>query len=47
MGDGYRARTDRRTALGDTDAKGPVRRVYQQAHHPQDPGPHSGREAGH
>ncbi|MGW0607773.1 MobF family relaxase [Streptomyces sp. NPDC002640] len=38
------ARTDRRTAQADADA---VRPNDQQAHRPQEPGPHRGREAGH
>jgi hypothetical protein len=41
------ARTDRHTAQADADAGRPVRTDDQQAHHPQRPGPHRGREAGH
>ena len=44
-----RARTtmNRYTRRDDTETPHPVRRDDQQAHHPQDPGPHRGREAGH
>jgi hypothetical protein len=40
-----RARADRHTAQA--DAVRPVRPDDQQAHRPQQPGPHRGREAGH
>ncbi|MFJ3198526.1 MobF family relaxase [Streptomyces griseoviridis] len=40
------ARARRRTNPDGSTAH-PVRRDDQQAHHPQDPGPHRGREAGH
>ncbi|MFJ8697017.1 MobF family relaxase [Streptomyces roseolilacinus] len=42
-----RARAHRHTAQADADAVRPVRPDDQQAHHPQQPGPHRGREAGH
>ncbi|MFJ4014484.1 MobF family relaxase [Streptomyces sp. NPDC090026] len=42
-----RARADRHTAPADADAVRPVRPDDQQAHHPQQPAPHRGREAGH
>ncbi|WP_268985769.1 MobF family relaxase [Streptomyces sp. CC228A] len=42
-----RARVDRRTPPADTDAVRPVRPDDQQAHRPQPPAPHRGREAGH
>ncbi|MFF5788608.1 MobF family relaxase [Streptomyces sp. NPDC012693] len=42
-----RARADRRTAPADADAVRPVRPDDQQAHRPQQPAPHRGREAGH
>ncbi|MEU7088097.1 hypothetical protein [Streptomyces achromogenes] len=38
------ARADRHTAQADADV---VRPDDQQAHRPQQPGPHRGREAGH
>ncbi|SCE12421.1 hypothetical protein GA0115239_12219, partial [Streptomyces sp. BpilaLS-43] len=38
---------DRYTRRDDTETPHPVRRDDQQALHPQDPGPHRGREAGH
>ncbi|MYY80829.1 MULTISPECIES: MobF family relaxase [unclassified Streptomyces] len=41
-----RARADRHTPA-DADAVRPVRPDDQQAHRPQQPGPHRGREAGH
>lgn len=41
------ARAARRAAPDDADAAHPVRQDDQQAHHPQQPGPHRGREAGH
>ncbi|WP_189594742.1 MobF family relaxase [Streptomyces massasporeus] len=43
-GDDARARSDRHTAQADADA---VRPDDQQAHRPQQPGPHRGRDAGH
>ncbi|MCK1822480.1 relaxase domain-containing protein [Streptomyces sp. XM83C] len=46
-GDDARARSDRDTAQADADAVRPVRPDDQQAHRPQEPGPHRGREAGH
>ncbi|MDX3488173.1 MobF family relaxase [Streptomyces sp. ID05-18] len=46
-GDESRARAGRHTAQIDTDVVRPVRLDDQQAHHPQDPGLHRGREAGH
>ncbi|MFG3384636.1 MobF family relaxase [Streptomyces sp. NPDC047999] len=42
-----RARADRHTAPADADAVRPVRPDDQQAHRPQQPAPHRGREAGH
>ncbi|OEJ35294.1 hypothetical protein BGK67_31935 [Streptomyces subrutilus] len=42
-----RTRATRYTEQDDPDAVGPVRRDDQQAHRPQEPGPHRGREAGH
>lgn len=42
-----RARADGHTAPADADAVRPVRPDDQQAHRPQQPGPHRGREAGH
>lgn len=42
-----RARADRHTAQADADAVRPVRPDDQQAHRPQQPGPHRSREAGH
>jgi hypothetical protein len=41
------ARADRHTAQVDADVVRPVRPDVQQAHRPQQPGPHRGREAGH
>ncbi|MEG8281003.1 MobF family relaxase [Streptomyces sp. AHA2] len=38
---------NRYTRRDDTETPHPVRRDDQQAHHPQDPGPHRGRETGH
>ncbi|GGS39554.1 hypothetical protein GCM10010205_81550 [Streptomyces nojiriensis] len=45
--DDSRTRTTRYTEPGDADAAHPVRRDDQQAHRPQEPGPHRGRETGH
>ncbi|MGW1007726.1 MobF family relaxase [Streptomyces sp. NPDC002520] len=45
--DDSRVRADRYTDQGDADAVRPVRQDDQQAHRPQEPGPHRGREAGH
>ncbi|MEU7553098.1 MobF family relaxase [Streptomyces sp. NPDC044571] len=45
--DDSRARTDRYAEQDDADAVRPVRQDDQQAHRPQKPGPHRGREAGH
>ncbi|MCX5078609.1 hypothetical protein OHA84_37110 [Streptomyces sp. NBC_00513] len=42
-----RLRADRHTGQHDTDVVRPVRPDDQQAHRPQGPGPHRGREAGH
>ncbi len=45
-----RARSDRHTTQVDASAvrpTSPVRADHQQAHRPQQPGPHRGREAGH
>ncbi|MDN3264062.1 hypothetical protein QWJ26_30470 [Streptomyces sp. CSDS2] len=47
MADDSRVRADRHTAQADADAVRPVRPDDQQAHRPQQPGPHHGREAGH
>ncbi|CAL9327283.1 hypothetical protein SUDANB180_07779 (plasmid) [Streptomyces sp. enrichment culture] len=47
MADDSRVRADRHTAQADADAVRPVRPDDQQAHRPQQPGPHRGREAGH
>ncbi|MFD6248938.1 hypothetical protein [Streptomyces roseolus] len=50
VGDEARARSDRHTAQTDASAvrpTSPVRPDDQQAHRPQQPGPHRGREAGH
>ncbi|MEV5434371.1 hypothetical protein [Streptomyces sp. NPDC052701] len=53
VGDDSRVRADRVRAGrytgqdDDTGAVRPVRPDDQQAHHPQEPGPHRGREAGH
>ncbi|MFH9400779.1 hypothetical protein ACH4JS_13550 [Streptomyces sp. NPDC017638] len=47
-GDDSRVRANRNTVQGnDTGAVCPVRPDGQQAHRPQAPGPHRGREAGH
>ncbi|MGW1513541.1 hypothetical protein [Streptomyces sp. NPDC002394] len=43
-GEDARIRADRHTAQADVS---PVRPDGQQAHRPQEPGPHRGREAGH
>ncbi|MGY4966643.1 MobF family relaxase [Streptomyces sp. 900105245] len=40
-------RVTRHAVPDDADAAHPVRRDDQQAHRPQEPGPHRGREAGH
>ncbi len=45
--DRARATMDRCTEQDDADAVRPVRQGDQQAHRPQEPGPHRGREAGH
>ncbi|WP_331747787.1 relaxase domain-containing protein (plasmid) [Streptomyces sp. NBC_00853] len=45
--DDSRTRATRYTEQDDADAVGPVRRDDQQAHRPQESGPHRGREAGH
>ncbi|MEU5214453.1 hypothetical protein [Streptomyces sp. NPDC020742] len=45
--DDSRARADRYAEQDDADGAHPVRQNDQQAHHPQQPGPHRGREAGH
>jgi hypothetical protein len=48
--DDSRARADRYTEQDDADGVHPMRQVrqdHQQAHRPQEPGPHRGREAGH
>ncbi|MFI7178920.1 MobF family relaxase [Streptomyces spororaveus] len=42
-----RTRATRYAEQDDADAVRPVRRDDQQAHRPQEPGPHRGREAGH
>ncbi|WP_432065602.1 MobF family relaxase [Streptomyces sp. C10-9-1] len=42
-----RVRSDRHTTPADADAVRPVRPDDQQAHRPQQPGAHRGREAGH
>ncbi|WP_328965544.1 hypothetical protein [Streptomyces virginiae] len=42
-----RTRATRYTEQEAADAVGPVRRDDQQAHRPQEAGPHRGREAGH
>ncbi|MET9535643.1 hypothetical protein ABZY02_34680 [Streptomyces sp. NPDC006649] len=46
-GEDSRTRATRYAAPDDADAAHPVRRDDQQAHHPQQPGPHRGREVGH
>ncbi|WP_285440119.1 MobF family relaxase [Streptomyces sp. ISL-24] len=45
--DDSRARADRYADQNDADGVHPVREDDQQAHRPQQPGPHRGREAGH
>ncbi|SES31191.1 conjugative relaxase domain-containing protein, TrwC/TraI family [Streptomyces sp. yr375] len=45
--DDSRVRADRHTDQHDADVVRPVRQDDQQAHRPQEPGPHRGREAGH
>ncbi|WP_436846765.1 hypothetical protein [Streptomyces litmocidini] len=47
MADDSHVRADRPTAQADADVVRPVCPDGQQAHHPQEPGPHRGREAGH
>ncbi|MFC8015380.1 hypothetical protein [Streptomyces cinereoruber] len=50
MADDSRVRSDRHTAQADASAVHPTRPVRpdgQQAHRPQEPGAHRGREAGH
>ncbi|MFI1293333.1 MobF family relaxase [Streptomyces sp. NPDC020792] len=47
MANDSRVRADRRTGQHDADVVRPVRADDQQAHRPQEPGPHRGREAGH
>ncbi|WP_432065661.1 hypothetical protein [Streptomyces sp. C10-9-1] len=47
MADDARVRSDRHTTQADADVVRPMRPDDQQAHHPQEPGPHRGREAGH
>ncbi|MFI8301362.1 MobF family relaxase [Streptomyces nigra] len=50
MADDSRVRSDRHTAQADASTVHPTRLVRpegQQAHHPQEPGPHRGPEAGH
>ncbi|MFF4935166.1 hypothetical protein ACFY2H_40980 [Streptomyces griseofuscus] len=48
LGDDSRDRSDRHTAeQTDASAVRPTRPDGQQAHRPQEPGPHRGREAGH
>ncbi|MGW7824536.1 hypothetical protein ACWGLF_42190 [Streptomyces puniciscabiei] len=42
-----RARADRYAEQDDAGPGHPVREDDQQAHRPQEPGPHRGREAGH
>ncbi|AKJ15696.1 hypothetical protein ABB07_38270 [Streptomyces incarnatus] len=42
-----RARADRYTEQDEAGPVHPVRQDDQRAHRPQQPGPHSGREAGH
>ncbi len=46
MADDSRVRADRHTGQHDADVTRPVRPDDQQAHRPQEPGPHRGREAG-
>ncbi|MEU8687613.1 hypothetical protein [Streptomyces sp. NPDC048665] len=45
--DDSRARKSRYADRDDADEPHPVREDDQQAHRPQQPGPHRGREAGH
>ncbi|MGW1169113.1 hypothetical protein [Streptomyces sp. NPDC002550] len=45
--DDSRARADRYADRDDANGPHPVREDDQQAHRPQQPGPHRGREAGH
>ncbi|MGW0207333.1 hypothetical protein ACWDZ8_16500 [Streptomyces sp. NPDC003233] len=45
--DASRARTERYAEQDDADGAHPVRPNDQQAHPPQEPAPHRGREAGH
>ncbi|MDQ0904680.1 conjugative relaxase-like TrwC/TraI family protein [Streptomyces canus] len=45
--DDSRVRADRHTDQHDADVVRPVRQDDQQAHRPQEPGPHRGRKAGH
>ncbi|WP_326743411.1 MobF family relaxase [Streptomyces sp. NBC_01768] len=45
--DDSRGRADRYTEQDDADGAHPVRQDDQQAHRPQEPGPHRGREASH
>ncbi|MEU2357983.1 MobF family relaxase [Streptomyces misionensis] len=47
MADDSRVRADRHTAQADADVVRPVRPDEQQAHRPQQPGPHHGPEVGH
>ncbi|MGY0071912.1 hypothetical protein ACWZEH_35295 (plasmid) [Streptomyces sp. QTS137] len=44
--DASRTRADRYAEQDDADGVRPVRQDDQQAHRPQEPGPHRGREAG-
>ncbi|WP_327180380.1 hypothetical protein OG599_34925 (plasmid) [Streptomyces sp. NBC_01335] len=46
-GENARTRAARRTAQAGTNEVRPVRPDGQQAHRPQEPAPHRGREAGH
>ncbi|MGW2918187.1 hypothetical protein ACWDBF_10010 [Streptomyces angustmyceticus] len=45
--DDSHARTDRHAEPDDAEGAHPVRQDHQQAHRPQQPGAHRGREAGH
>ncbi|MEV6742498.1 MobF family relaxase [Streptomyces sp. NPDC051104] len=45
--DASRTRADRYAEQDDADGAQPVRQDDQRVHHPQEPGPHRGREAGH
>ncbi|GAA3914369.1 hypothetical protein GCM10023084_77550 [Streptomyces lacrimifluminis] len=45
--DDSRTRATRYAEPDDADAAHPVRQDDQQAHRPQEPGPHRGREASH